>query len=194
MQSLCACCRTLTTDDFEAENVTIIVSKATATSYSVPPTAIYSDPDSLSVGLSDRSAILDLAFAAAPLQLTTPGETVVFRLTATNTGSLRLRNVALAVPQDLNGTLSCTTQGSNSGPGIAVLEPAAAINCNASLPVTTARIEGGPKQFSVSAAASSVLGAMQPVIKSVQLEPVVRPQLTVTVDEAACTKPTKAGG
>jgi hypothetical protein len=190
---LSAWCRTLTTDDFEAENVTLTVSKASATPYSTTPNPIFSEPDSLTVGLSDRSALLDLAFSAAPLQLTTSGETVMFRLTATNTGTLRLRNVALAVPEDFNGTLSCTAQGSNSGPGAAVLEPGAEIICNASLAVTTARIEGGPKQFSVSAAASSVLGVMQPVMKSVQLEPVVRPQLTVTVDEAACIKPTKAG-
>jgi uncharacterized repeat protein (TIGR01451 family) len=188
-----ACCRTLTPDDFEAENVTFTVSKASATPYSTTPTAIFSDADSLTVGLSDRSAILDLAFSATPLQLNNAGETVTFTLTATNTGTLRLRSVTLSVPEELNGTLSCTTQGSSSGPGAAVLEPGPGIVCDASLSVTTARIEGGPKQFSVSAAASSVLGVMQPVTKSVQLEPVVRPQLTVTVDEAACTKPTKAG-
>lgn len=152
-----------------------------------------SPADSAVIALGDRTAVLDLSFTAAPLALTTAGDEVTFKLTATNTGTLRLRNVALGIPEDINSTIVCTTDGTASGPGASVLEPGSVIQCNASLTVTTARIEAGPKTLTVSAAGSSVLGAMSSVAKSVVLQPDVRPVLTVTINAAACTKPTKAG-
>lgn len=163
-----------------------------------PPITIYmaisSLADSAVVPLNDRTAVLDLAFTATPLSLTTAGDTVIFVLTAVNTGTLRLRNVLLSVPSDINDTLSCTISNTSiSAPAAAVLEPGAAITCTASLTVTTAHIEAKPKTLIVSADAQSVLGGLVPVNKSVVLTPLVRPALMVTIDAAACVKPTKSG-
>lgn len=190
---VCTSCRALTTDDFEAGNVTLAVTPASAQPYSASPVTS-SLADTAVIPLGDRTAALDLSFSAAPLALAAAGDTVTFVLEAVNTGTLRLRNVDLSIPADINSTLACTTDGIASAPRAAVLEPGSVVRCNASLTVTTARIEAGPQQLSVSAAAGSVLGAMVPVAKSVLLQPSVNPVLSVTIDVAGCTKPTKAGG
>lgn len=118
----------------------------------------------------------------------------MFQLAAINTADLRLRNVQLAVPALLNSTLRCTAAGTpDSSPTAAVLEPGSALRCNASHAVTTADIEGGVLQLEMSAEASSVLGALSPVVKTVQLQPVLQPLLTVTIVELGLVKPTKAG-
>jgi hypothetical protein len=122
------------------------------------------------------------------------GDKVTFQLTAINTADLRLRNVQLTVPALLNSTLRCTAAGIPvSSPTAAVLEPGSALHCNASYTVTTADIEGGVLQLEGSAEGSSVLGALSPVVRTLQLQPVLQPMVTVTIVESGLVKPTKSG-
>jgi len=122
------------------------------------------------------------------------GDLVTFELTATNTGNLRLRNIQLMVPLLLNATISCTTGGATARlPAAAVLEPGSVLHCNASHTVSTPDIEGGPQLLTASTAASSVLGELAPVVRTLQLQPQVQAVMTVTIQEAGCVKPTKAG-
>lgn len=75
-------CRVLTTDDFEAGTVNVTVSPASAQPYSVGSARISSAGDTADVALTDRVALLDLTFSAAPLALSNQGKLQ---------GALRLR-------------------------------------------------------------------------------------------------------
>lgn len=90
--------------------------------------------------------------------------------------------------------MSCNASSGVVTPaGAALLEPGLALRCSALLTVTTADIEAGPMQLGVSAAGASVLGPLEPVNKQVQLLAQPQPQLSITILEEGCTKPTKAG-
>jgi hypothetical protein len=67
-------CRVLSTDDFEAGTVNVTVPPASAQPYSVGSARISSAGDSAEVALTDRVALLDLTFSAAPLALSNQGE------------------------------------------------------------------------------------------------------------------------
>lgn len=129
------------------------------------------------------------------------GDIVSFQVSATNTGNLRLKDVVLSLPPRINTTLSCTTSTGaiatstaiTTAAGAAVLEPGSTIRCDASLTATLADMESAPQQLVVQAEGSSVLGALAPLAKQVQLTPRVQPMLAVVILESECIKPTKAG-
>lgn len=64
----------LSTDDFEAGTVNVTVLPASAQPYSVGSAQISSAGDSADVALTDRVALLDLTFSAAPLTLSLQGK------------------------------------------------------------------------------------------------------------------------
>ena len=59
--------RILTTEDFEAGSVNLSLPAASAQPYSVGSARINSPADSAEVALTDRTALLDVAFSAVPL-------------------------------------------------------------------------------------------------------------------------------
>jgi hypothetical protein len=120
------------------------------------------------------------------------GDQVMFDITASNTGNLRLSKVLLALPQRINGSLTCGNNSSSGNVSAAVLAPRAVLKYSAVLTVTQADIEGISQELSLSASGSSVLGDLQPVTRKVVLEPKVTPALTVTLNQADCTTPTRA--
>lgn len=122
------------------------------------------------------------------------GELIQFNLTGTNIGHLRVRNLALTASPHANVSIKCNIGGQLYGPNTsAVLEPNAVGFCNGSYVITTADIEAGSQNVTVSLRGVSSKGDVVAVSRAVVFTPVVIRNITARTVVAQCSRPKQAG-
>jgi hypothetical protein len=123
-----------------------------------------------------------------------PGDIIQFNLTGTNTGHLRVRNLAITASQHADVSISCSIGGQSYEPNnSAVLEPNAVGFCNGSYVITTADIEAGQQNMSVSLRGVSSKGDVVAVSRAVLFTPVVIRNITARTVVGQCSHPKQAG-
>jgi hypothetical protein len=122
------------------------------------------------------------------------GDVIQFNLTGTNTGHLRVRNLALTASPHADVPISCSIGGQLYGPNSsAVLEPSAVGFCYGSYVISTADIEAGPQNMTVSLHGVSSKGDVVAVSRAVLFTPVVIRNITARTVVAQCNRPKQAG-
>lgn len=132
--------------------------------------------------------MLDAAFFAA-------GDIVTYTITATNTGSLKLTNLAFSIPTVTD--LACvygTSNTSVTGPLISsvVLELDAVVVCTGTYNFTQDDIEAVPKVVAATATCDTVKGPQTYTSNQVTVTPLNSPAMSVDIQLADCIAPTRA--
>lgn len=134
-------------------------------------------------------------FPAVFLLTPSAADVVTYTVTATNTGSLRLTNLAITIPTVTN--LVCSYGADNTTINTAltssvVLELDAVVQCVGTYTFTQDDIESPPKVVAATATSTTVKGAHTFTSNDVSVTALNAPSLRVDILTADCIKPLRA--
>lgn len=138
------------------------------------------------------------AHAAVLLLMACPvGDKVVYTITATNTGNLRLYNLSVTpgTLALLTTNLSCTCSqctGSAGDGSAAVMQVDAVLTCSAVYVFDLPTFEAGVRDFSAGFTSNNL--TQTATSNTVVVTPQEAPSVLVEIDYASCIAPTDAGG
>lgn len=120
---------------------------------------------------------------------------MTYTITATNTGSLKLTNLAFSIPTVTD--LACVygtsnTSASTSLTSSVVLELDAVVVCTGTYNFTQDDIEAGDKVVAATATCNTVKGHQTYTSNQVTVTPLNSPAMSVDIQLADCIAPTRA--